>query len=105
MPATRLLASDGGAASEVWLQIVADVLQQPVQRLVGHPGSCLGAAWMAAMGTGLANDWSGLSAFVRQGQTVLPVAAHRAPYDAAYAEYRALYAALKPWFHANGSAA
>jgi xylulokinase len=105
MPATRVLASDGGAASEVWLQIVADVLQQPVQRLVGHPGSCLGAAWMAAMGTGLANDWSGLSVFVRQGQAVLPVAAHRAPYDAAYAEYRALYAALKPWFHANGSAA
>jgi xylulokinase len=105
MPATRVLATDGGAASEVWLQIMADVLQQPVQRLVGHPGSCLGAAWMAAMGTGLADDWSGLSAFVTQAEAVQPVAAHGALYDTAYAEYRALYAALKPWFHANGGAA
>jgi xylulokinase len=105
MPVTRVLTSDGGAASAVWLQIIADVLQQPVQRLRGHPGSCLGAAWMAAMGTGLAKDWSGLSAFVTQADAVQPVAAHGARYDAAYAEYRALYAALKPWFHQNGAAA
>jgi xylulokinase len=103
MPATRVLASDGGAASELWLQIIADALDRPVQRLKGHPGSCLGAAWMAAMGTGLADDWSGVSTFVTHAATVEPKAAHRAAIDTAYAEYRSLYTTLKPWFHACGA--
>ena len=105
MPATRVLASDGGSASRLWMQIVADVLGQPVQRLSGHPGSCLGAAWMAAMGTGLADDWNGVSAFVSRDTPVEPVAAHRAVYDAAYEDYRELYAALRPLFHKHGGAA
>ena len=48
----RFIVSDGGSASRVWMQIVADVLQQPLQRLAGHPGSCVGAAWTAAIGAG-----------------------------------------------------
>ena len=48
----RFIVSDGGSTSRVWMQIVADVLQQPVQRLAGHPGSCVGAAWTAAIGVG-----------------------------------------------------
>jgi xylulokinase len=99
----HVLASDGGSASRVWLQIIADVLGQPVTPLSGHPGSCLGAAWMAAMGTGLAGDWSGASALVRRDTPVEPTPAHRAPYDEAYAEYRQLYTALKPLFHRQGA--
>ena len=53
----RFIVSDGGSASRVWMQIVADVLQRPLQRLAGHPGSCVGAAWTAAIGVGLASDW------------------------------------------------
>ena len=55
----RFIVSDGGSTSRVWMQIVADVLERPVQRLAGHPGSCVGAAWTAAIGVGLASDWSG----------------------------------------------
>jgi len=40
----RYFGSDGGSASRVWMQIVADILQAPVQCLTGHPGSCLGGA-------------------------------------------------------------
>jgi xylulokinase len=103
MPATRVLASDGGSASAVWLQIIADVLDRPVQPLSGHPGSCLGAAWMAALGTGLSSDPQGAQAFVSLAPAVRPQAAHRAVYDAAYADYRSLYGALKPLFHSMGA--
>ena len=103
MPATRVLASDGGSASAVWLQIIADVLNRPVQPLSGHPGSCLGAAWMAALGAGLSSDPQGAQAFVSQAPSMQPQAAHRAVYDAAYADYRALYGALKPLFHTMGA--
>lgn len=104
MPPSRLLASDGGSHSAVWLQIMADVLQQPITRLQGHPGSCLGAAWVAAMGTGLATDWAGVSAFVTQAEAVQPRARFKDAYDEGYARYRDLYAALKPLFAASAAA-
>ena len=60
----RVLACDGGAASDLWLQITADVLGRPVQRLMNHPGSCLGAAFVAGMGVGLLNDWGAIARYV-----------------------------------------
>lgn len=104
MPATRILASDGGSASATWLQIIADVLDSPVLPLSGHPGSCLGAAWMAALGVGLTTDTNGAQAFVTHASPVVPQQRNRAAYDAAYGEYRGLYETLKTLFHQMGSA-
>lgn len=88
---TRFLASDGGSKSKLWMQICADVLQSPVQLLTGHPGSCLGAAWLAGMGTGATDDWSGVAKCVRYGRQVQPDPAQRARYDAGYAVFRDTY--------------
>jgi xylulokinase len=90
----RFVVSDGGAASHVWMQIVANVLQQPVQRLAGHPGSCLGAAWTAAIGVGLESDWSGISRFVSAADRIEPDRALAETYRRGYARYRALYGLL-----------
>jgi xylulokinase len=73
------------------MQIVADVLQRPLQRLTGHPGSCLGVAWTAAIGAGLTKDWSGVSAFVGRGELIEPDARNAAVYDEGYRTYRELY--------------
>lgn len=94
-PTTRFFASDGGAKSLLWMQICADILQAPVQLLRGHPGSCLGAAWVAAMGTGLSDDWSGVTRFVSYGRTITPEPRNKALYDAGYRRYRAEYEALR----------
>lgn len=91
----RFLASDGGSRSRVWMQIVADVLGAPVTTLSGHPGSCLGAAWTAAIGAGLTEDWSGLSAFVRFDPPIEPDPAHREVYQRGFARYRDLYSRLQ----------
>jgi xylulokinase len=93
---TRFVASDGGARSRVWMQIVADALQAPVRLLEGHPGSCLGAAWTAAIGIGAATSWSGVDAFVTPGALLRPRPAAAAAYDAGYRRYRDLYARLAP---------
>ncbi len=95
---TQFLASDGGANSRVWMQIAADVLQAPIQRLKGHPGSSLGAAWAAAVGVGAVSDWSGVGAFVEDGGVIAPDPAKAAAYDAGYVRFRAIYADLKPLF-------
>ncbi len=100
-PAKRVLASDGGANSQFWMQICADVLQQPVQLLVGHPGSCLAAAWVAAMGAGLSDDWSGIDRFVTYGELLQPAPDNADIYDHGYRLFRETYIAQRT---ANASA-
>ena len=90
----RFIVSDGGSTSRVWMQIVADVLERPVQRLAGHPGSCVGAAWTAAIGVGLASDWSGISAFVRPADRIEPRRETANVYRRGYRRYRDLYRRL-----------
>jgi len=93
-PATRFVASDGGSRSRLWMRCVADILQAPVETLTDHPGSCLGAAWMAAMGIGATTDWNGTRAFVSEGERIEPDPATGAEYDAGYARFRGTYRAL-----------
>ena len=100
----NFVVSDGGSNSRVWMQIVSDVLQQPVQRLSGHPGSCLGAAWVAAMGSGSAKDWSGINAFVSLADRLEPNRENSLIYRAGYERYRDLYRRLvgKPTMSSPG---
>ncbi|ROR11436.1 FGGY-family carbohydrate kinase [Erwinia sp. JUb26] len=95
-PIARYIVSDGGSASGLWMQIVADVLQAPLTRLVGHPGSCLGAAWTAAMGVGVSSDWHGASAWVTVGDIIEPQAVNEEVYQRGYRRFRQLYDACRP---------
>lgn len=88
---SNYIVSDGGASSTVWMQIVADIVGEELHSLHGHPGSCLGAAWAAAMGTGAAGDWRGVSAFVTSGATTRPRDENTQTYSAGYARFRDLY--------------
>ncbi len=97
-PVERLVASDGGSRSALWMQIAADALQLPVTTLEGHPGSCLGAAWVAAMGTGAGDDWAHIARFTRKGATFEPDPANAAAYDHLYGLYRETYQRLKPLY-------
>ena len=87
----RYLVSDGGAKSRVWMQIVADVLQAPLETLTGHPGSCLGAAWTAAVAAGATADWGAVSAFVSRDAVIEPQPANADVYREGYRRFRRLY--------------
>jgi xylulokinase len=90
----NFVASDGGSNSRIWMQIVADVLQRPIQLLRGHPGSCIGAAWAAAVGAGLTKDWSGVGRFVSHGGRVEPDPGKAQIYRERYFRFRDLYGRL-----------
>ena len=92
---TRIFACDGGAASDLWLQIAADVIGRPVRRIDRHPGSSLGAAYVAGHGVGLLPDFGGIARYVAAGRTFEPVRERAAVYDRAYANYREIYERLK----------
>jgi xylulokinase len=97
----RFIVSDGGSSSSVWMQIVANALQKPLQSLTGHPGSCLGAAWAAAIGVGLSSDWSGVSKFVSNGRIYEPEQSTAPVYQDGYRRYRELYERLSTRSPAN----
>jgi len=91
----RVFACDGGAASDLWLQIAADVLNVTVTRIDQHPGSCLGAAYVAGHGVGAFKDLGRVSRYVAAGQVFRPDTARKAVYDRAYVNYREIYERLK----------
>jgi len=88
-------AADGGASSDLWLQIAADVLERPVQRIDNHPGSCLGAAFVAGMGTGSLSDWSQIESYVELGKEFVPRSAESVRYATKYENWRETYRRLE----------
>ena len=92
---TRVFAADGGAASDLWLEIAADVLNRPVMRIDRHPGSSLGAAFVAGMGVGALDDWSKIARYVAPGRSFQPDPIRHAGYDRKYRRWREVYERLK----------
>jgi xylulokinase len=94
-PIRRILAADGGSQSKLWMQIAADVIDQPLQVVGGEATSALGAAYVAAMGIGLFNEWSEIQRFIVQGIRYEPQPVNAGRYRKGFALYRDLYIRLK----------
>jgi xylulokinase len=92
-PPRRIRVTNGGARSQVWPQVTADVLGLALERLAVTGGSALGAAFAAGMGVGAFSDWKEIERFVEVTDVVNPRDHHA--YDGPYRTYRALYPALK----------
>jgi FGGY-family pentulose kinase len=91
----RIFVGGGGAKSAVWLQIHADVLQQPVH-LTRETESCaLGSALVAAVRAGVFSDFdTAAREMVTIERLVEPNAAHRAVYDDLFQRYVQLYESM-----------
>jgi len=85
--------SSGGAKSPLWRQIIADVLGYPNVRINTTEGAAFGAALLAGVGAGVYSDAVSACATIQTLDEVTP--SQSAAYTEAYAEYRALYPAVK----------
>ena len=90
--------TNGGARSALWKQITADVLGIPLEEVAKHPGSSLGAAYVAGMGTGVFSDWGEIERFIRISAVVQPDPERHERYGYYFALYRDLYESLKAKF-------
>jgi xylulokinase len=89
--------SGGGARSELWLRIVASVLDLPLERTEAEEGAAYGAALLGAVSAGVfADAHDAVAATVRVRDRVEPDPAWTDAYDDGYARYRRLYPALRP---------
>ncbi len=89
--------SGGGARSELWLRILASVLELPLQRVAVDEGAPFGAALLGGVAAGVFADvHEAVAACVRPGEIIEPVTEWVEPYRAARERFVALYPALHP---------
>jgi xylulokinase len=88
--------SGGGARSELWLRIVASVLELPLERTAAEEGAAFGAALLGGVGAGVFADvHEAVAATVRVRDTIEPEPEWIEPYAGAYRRFRSLYPALR----------
>ncbi|MCM5554508.1 FGGY-family carbohydrate kinase [Pleomorphomonas sp. NRK KF1] len=96
--ATGFSMAGGGAASDPWCQIRADMLGRPIRRLKTLDAGVLGAAILAGVGAGrFSSIGEAANRLVVTDRMFEPDPSRRERMDFLYGEYRTLYSALKPF--------
>jgi sugar (pentulose or hexulose) kinase len=97
--AQGLLSTGGGARSNLWLRIKADVLQLPVATVACEETACLGAAILGAVAVGAYADLEqAVARMARLRGRIEPDPANAEVYHQGYARYAELYERLEPMF-------
>ncbi|MFV9673456.1 MAG: FGGY-family carbohydrate kinase, partial [Acidimicrobiia bacterium] len=98
----EIRVAGGGAASPVWLQILADVFGGDVRTVDVPESAAYGAALLAAVGTGTYETvGDAVAATIRTGAQYQP-GPSAARYEDMYGLYRSLYPALREISHQLG---
>ena len=93
---SEFVATGGGAKSDAWLQIKADIFGAPFVRLSITEGSVLGAAMLAGVSTGVyASPAEAASHFVKRGRVFDPDPNRHKIYQEKLQDYRELFPLLK----------
>jgi xylulokinase len=97
---TQVRATGGGARSDLWRQILADVFDCRIVRTVFDQGPAFGAALLASVAAGLhANVEEACASIELRPEADDPDPARARIYDDYYAVYRSLYPATQTQMH------
>lgn len=95
----QIRSHGGGARSDLWNQIKADVCRLPVLTLEGEDAAIRGDAMLAGVAAGAFPDLAAAGrAMVATRRTFIPDPAASAVYEVAYTRYIQLFEALRPLF-------
>ena len=95
-----VVAIGGGAKSDFWLQMQADIFNKKVVSLVNEQGPGLGAAMIAAVGLGWFDSLQACAKqFVHFGKEYHPKPGNVAKYEQLYRLYRKVYAQTRELSH------
>jgi xylulokinase len=98
--AKAVRAIGGGATSDLWLQLQADVYRAPVERLAVEEGAAYGAALLGHVTAGTFAGVDEATSVVRiLPEVTEPDPAHAAVYQDVYDVFRSLYGTLRDDMH------
>ena len=93
----KLFATGGGAMSDVWLQIKADILNRPVTALLAKEAGTCGTCMMTGVAVGIYKDlYEAKSVFVKEKKTFIPNVKKVEKYRKIYNAYKNIYNAVRP---------
>lgn len=90
----RVRITNGGSKSRLWRQIIADITGLALESIIEHPGSSLGAAFIAGMGVGEFTSWSDINRFIKIEERIEPNPENTKRYQVLYNIYRSVYPKL-----------
>lgn len=94
LPVLRVIG--GGARSEPWMHILADVTHKKVETVHDpQEAGAVGVALIAAVGLGIYPDFESLKKVVRIDKTFEPDAANEETYDFLFQSYKEVYSNLR----------
>ncbi len=92
---TECIAAGGGARSDAWLQLKADIFNLPFVRTRISEGGLVGAAMLAGLATGIyASPEEAVQTFVQRERIFEPDPRRHISYQEKHAHYRRLSPAL-----------
>ncbi len=92
-----VISIGGGAKNDVWLQMQANILEAKVVKLQNEQGPALGAAMIAAAGSGMFDSLEECAAvFIKEGQAFMPDAERAKQYKSLFSIYQTVYDQTKP---------
>jgi len=93
----KLYTTGGGAKSEVWLQLKADILNRELTAIDAPEVGAMGTVMLTAVTLGVYKDlYDAKKQFVRYGKTFAPDTRRAKEYEKLMKTYRGIYRAVRP---------
>ena len=93
-----IISLGGGAKSQLWCQIKADICGTTIEVLENDESTSLGAAVLGCIAVGIYNDFNMASKQISRKRQFVPVMEKHKAYSVGYAEYRDMYKTFSPIF-------
>lgn len=94
----RVRVANGGAKSVLWRQVTADVIGHPLEEVANHPGSSLGAAFVAGMGVNAFDSWADIERYIEIADITQPDMEKHQRYVQLFELYKQIYLSNKDNF-------
>jgi len=96
---TELNIVGGGAKSDTWCQIMADVMNRTIHRVDdSQQASARGVALLASMTLGYINDYHDISNYIKINRSFYPNRDTRKLYDKLFQEFKNIYKQNRKWY-------
>lgn len=89
----------GGAKSDIWCQIMADITNRKIKRVANPQQSAgTGAALLASLGLGYIKSFDDIPRYIKYDKTFSPNPENREMYDRLFKEFKNIYKQNKSWY-------
>jgi xylulokinase len=95
----RIRITGGGAKSEIWAQMISDIMNVTIERIQIEEGPALGAAILAMVGTkGYESVNQACQSIIKIKDSFVPNSEKVSLYEKKYMEFKRIYPTIKPLF-------